>query len=386
MSKRVLFYVQHLLGVGHLKRASLIARAIAESGLGVTVVLGGPEVPGVDFDGCARVPLPSARAIDETFTALVDENGNPIDDDWRESRAACLMTAFETIQPDVLLVEQFPFGRRQFRFELMPLLVAARTAPHAPRTVSSVRDVLVRKDDPKRNNEMVAVARTWFDRILVHGDRSVLPLEASMPEAAALAASLTYTGYVVDPAEPEDGTRDRVSGRDEVVVSVGGGAVGEPLLRAAIAARPLSRLSQNVWRLICGPNLADSVLRELAWDAPPGIVVDRWRPDFPVLLRNCVLSISQGGYNTVMDILQARARAVIVPFAAGSETEQEFRARALEQRGLVTVVDPRSLSPNVLAHAVNTAVEINVSAADIDYSGAETTARIVAALCTATES
>jgi len=386
MSKRVLFYVQHLLGVGHLKRASLIARAMSESGLSVTVALGGPEVPGVEFNGCARVLLPSARASDGTFTKLVDENDNPIDDDWREGRAARLMTAFETIQPDVLLVEQFPFGRRQFRFELMPLLAAARTASQAPRTVSSVRDVLVRKDDPKRNDEMVAVARTWFDRILVHGDRSVLRLEASMPETAALAATLTYTGYVVDPADPDNGTRDRTSGRDEVVVSVGGGAVGEPLLRAAIAARPLSRLSQNVWRLICGTNLADSVLQELAWDPPPGIVVDRWRSDFPVLLRNCVLSISQGGYNTVMDILQARARAVIVPFAAGTETEQEFRARALEQRGLVTVVNPKSLSPNVLANAIDKALETKVSAADIDCSGAKSTAKIVAALCTATES
>ncbi len=243
MSKRVLFYVQHLLGVGHLKRASLIARAMAESGLGVTVVLGGPEVPGVDFDGCARVLLPSARATDETFTALVDENDNPIDDDWRERRAARLMTAFEAIEPDVVMVEQFPFGRRQFRFELMPLLAAARTAPRAPRTVSSVRDVLVRKDDPKRNTEMVTVARAWFDRVLIHGDRTVLPLEASMPEAAALADTLTYTGYVVDPAPSVHGAPDRVAGRDEVVVSVGGGAVGEPLLRAAIAARPLSRLA-----------------------------------------------------------------------------------------------------------------------------------------------
>ncbi len=87
-----------------------------------------------------------------------------------------------------------------------------------------------------------------------------------------------------------------------------------------------------------------------------------------------------------MDILQARARALIVPFAAGAETEQEFRARALERRGLVTVVDPRSLSPHVLARAVDTALETNVAAADIDCSGAATTAEIIATLCTATKS
>ncbi len=385
MSKRVLFYVQHLLGVGHIKRASLIAEAMAEAGLGVTVVLGGPEVAGVSFDGCARVLLPPVRAADETFKTLLDEYDEPIDDDWRETRAARLLTAFEAIEPDVLMVEQFPFGRRQFRFELMPLLAVARTVAKPPRTVSSVRDVLVRKADAKRNQEMVTLARAGFNKVLIHGDRHVLPLEASLPEAAGLGDRLTYTGYVVDAAAAGGAAGDRVSGRDEVVVSVGGGAVGEPLLRAAIAARPLSRLKDTVWRLICGPNLPDSVLDELFWDAPPGIVVDRWRPDFPVLLRNCVLSISQGGYNTVMDVLQAKARAVIVPFAAGAETEQEFRARALEQRGLVSVVDPKALSPNVLASAIDKALEIHPSAANIDCRGAETTSRIVAKLCLGNE-
>lgn len=382
MSKRVLFYVQHLLGVGHLKRASLIARAMADSGLEVTVALGGPEVKGVNFDGCSRVLLPSVRAVDESFTTLVDEHGNAIDDEWRERRVSRLLTAFEAIAPDVLLVEQFPFGRRQFRFELMPLLETARTSPGSPKIVSSVRDVLVRKADRKRNEDMVALARTWFDAVLIHGDRRVLPLEASFPEAAAISDTLVYTGYVVDSSNRADATTDRVSGRDEVVVSVGGGAVGEPLLRAAIAARPLSRLNQKVWRLICGPNLADSVLDELSWDAPPGIVVDRWRTDFPILLKNCVLSISQGGYNTVMDILQAKARAVIVPFAAGAETEQEFRARTLERHGLLSVVDPKSLSPNVLARAVDKALEIEASVANINYLGAEKTAEIVGSLCT----
>ena len=128
MSKRVMFYVQHLLGVGHLKRASLIARAMSASGLDVTVALGGPEVEGVDFGGCARVLLPSARAADETFKTLLDEHGEAIDEAWRDSRSARLLHAFEAIDPDVLLVEQFPLGRRQFRFELSP----ARGRAHRP--------------------------------------------------------------------------------------------------------------------------------------------------------------------------------------------------------------------------------------------------------------
>ena len=57
MSRRVMFYVQHLLGIGHLKRASLIARAMAAAGLDVSVVLGGREVPGVRLRGLRPHPL-----------------------------------------------------------------------------------------------------------------------------------------------------------------------------------------------------------------------------------------------------------------------------------------------------------------------------------------
>ncbi len=60
-------------------------------------------------------------------------------------------------------------------------------------------------------------------------------------------------------------------------------------------------------------------LQELA-GAQQGVVVERYRADFTRLLARCRLSVSQGGYNTVMEILQARAPAVVVPFAGGAET------------------------------------------------------------------
>lgn len=379
---RVLFYVQHLLGVGHIKRASIIARALATRGLEVSVVLGGPEIKGIRFDGCARIPLPPIRAADETFRLLVDEHGAAIGEELREARTARLLTEFEALRPHVLLIEQFPFGRRQFRFELMPLLAAARTAEPRPGVLSSVRDVLIPKSDPAKNRQMASWARTWFDRILVHGDARLFGLDASFVEAAEISSLLHYTGYVVEPPPPVP-PGEAQAGRGEVIVSVGGGAVGEPLLRAALAARPLSRLASVPWRLMTGPNLPDAVYDALAWNPPPGVIIERWRADLPVLLRNCVLSISQGGYNTIMDILTARAKAVVVPFAEGDQTEQAFRARELAARGVIAMVEPEALSAETLARAVDTAADRHPSAARIDLSGAETTARIVADLCRA---
>lgn len=377
MRRRVFFYVQHLLGVGHLKRASVLARAMAGEGLDVTVALGGPSLPGVDFEGCARVPLPAVHAADETFKLLLDEDDRPIDDAWREKRTTRLLTAFETCAPHLLLIELFPFGRLQFRFELLPLLAAARVATEAPQVVCSLRDVVVRRGDPAKNALMVALAERWFDTILVHGDPRFLPLTASLPEAAALADKITYTGYVVEDDTGAGPRGTEPVGSDEVIVSAGGGIVGEPLLRAAVAARPLTSLADRTWRLITGPNLPIAAFDGLRALIPPGVTLERWRPDLPRLLARCRLSISQAGYNTVMDLLRGPAPAVVVPFAAGNETEQRLRAEALAARGLLVSVDPDRLNAKTLAEGIERALTLPARRVDIDRTGAATTARLV---------
>ena len=75
----------------------------------------------------------------------------------------------------------FPFGRRQFAFELLPLLEAAK-ARGLP-TAVSLRDILVAKSKPARIAETVAIVRRLVDRVLVHGDPRLVGLEATLPGA-----------------------------------------------------------------------------------------------------------------------------------------------------------------------------------------------------------
>ena len=384
MSKRVLYYVQSLLGVGHVKRASLIAGALKAAGLEVTVVLGGAPVPGITFDGCSRVLLPAVRTLDATFSTLVDTAGRPIDDAFRDRRAARLLQEFAAIRPQALLIEMFPFGRGQFKFELLPLLEEAWARPARPCIVSSVRDVLVRKADPRRNEAIIGLARRFFDHVLVHGDPNLIPLTASFPEAEAIADKLIYTGYVAEAALPAEAGSAAETGRGEVIVMVGGGAVGEPLLRAALAARPLSCAAGSVFRLLTGPNLPDPVFDDLRWNCPDGVVVERWRADVPELLATAALSISQAGYNTMMDVLSAQVPAVVVPFATESETEQRLRAGILAERGALTVVAADDLSPNRLAAAIDEALTRDRACLPLDMRGAAATARAMAGFCAGT--
>ena len=122
-------------------------------------------------------------------------------------------------------------------------------------------------------------------------------------------------------------------------------------------ARPLTALADIPWRLLAGPDIPEAEFQTLRASAPAGIIVERARPDFPELLARCTLSISQAGYNTLMDILQARCRAVVVPFAAGNETEQTDRARLFEARGLLHIADEAGLTAETLAIAIARALE-----------------------------
>ncbi|MEO7940682.1 MAG: glycosyltransferase [Burkholderiaceae bacterium] len=390
---RVMVYVQHLLGTGHLKRAVLLADAMVRRGLAVTLVSGGMPVPGLVPAAARWVQLPPVAAADLGFKALVDAQGRAVDDTLRATRRQTLLDVWRETDPQLLLIELFPFGRRQMRFELLPLLDAARQSPHPPLIVSSVRDVLGGgQGDPQRQQRMLALFDQYFDHVLVHGDPALVPFERSFAHVPELGERMHYTGYVVDPVPIDDdnGIGDG-DGRDEVLVSAGGGAVGMPLLETAIRARTLSQWAHCRWRVLVGAGIGAqpfsdlvALARALHGDA---MVVERNRTDFPQLLRRCRVSISQAGYNTVMETLQAGARSVMVPFAGGSESEQTLRAELLAQRGWIVLVREADLTPTVLAHAVDQAgARAARGAAVLGFDGADNSAEWVWQRLTPTQS
>jgi predicted glycosyltransferase len=117
--------------------------------------------------------------------------------------------------------------------------------------------------------------------------------------------------------------------------------------------------------------------RALAAAAPTGVTVERARKDFVQLLTRARLSISQAGYNTLMEVLASGVPGVVVPFAGGSETEQTQRAQVLAAQNLVTVVDEATLDPAQLAAGIERALVQGGAhgKAPFRMDGAEETAR-----------
>ncbi len=372
MQTRILFYVQHLLGIGHLVRAGRVAAALAE-GFEVLLVVGGDVPPGLLPDNVGLFVLPPVKAGPAGFSGLVHPDGRPFTAEDRAARRDLLLGCFDGFVPEVLLVEAFPFGRRAMRFELVPLLERAAAAVQRPLIACSVRDIL-QDARPERRAETLELIRRHFDLVLVHGDPRFAALSDSFPEADAFADLVGYTGIVGPRREgPLHGVAHEDDEAFDVVVSVGGGAVGARLVAAALAARPLSLLAEARWLVLTGPNAAARP------EAPPeaGVSVRSFVPDLAARLARARVSVSQAGYNTVADLLAARCRAVLVPYAEGGETEQPRRAALLAARGLAVAVDEASLDPATLAAAIDRAMALPEPALHLPLDGADRTRAII---------
>lgn len=370
MKPHLFIHVQHLLGIGHMERAFAVASACQDKGFDVTVATGRRSC--TDEKPYRWVPLPDLRSADAGFSVLLDEAGEPATDALWAERREILLDGFRVAGPDLLLIEGFPFARRRFRSELLPLLSLARGAGIP--TICSIRDILQPKNDPRRVEECLNWANTCFDLILVHGDPTLARLEESFPAADRLTTPVVYTGYVAKPDGPDDGA----SGRDEVLVSAGGGAVGTTLFDAALSAACLPGAERWHWRLLVGRNM-EAVAAGRA--TPDHVTVEPARPDFRAMLSRAAVSVSQAGYNTAVDLFASGAPAVLCPFEDGGQKEQAMRAQRMAAVMGATVLSETGLTADALLAAVRSQAEQPRQSlsqfVDIDLAGAERTARIL---------
>ena len=128
----VMFYVQHLLGIGHVFRAMRVAKGLARAGCETHIVWGGSKISTMDTTDINMHHLQAVHVSDEDFKALLLDDGTRIDDAGIKARGDHLLKLYEDIQPDIVITEAYPFGRRQMRFELIPFIERAKETRPKP--------------------------------------------------------------------------------------------------------------------------------------------------------------------------------------------------------------------------------------------------------------
>ena len=141
-NRSVLFWVQHLLGIGHLQRALRIADALIEQGIAVTVVSGGMPQPLPHHPDVALVQLPPLRARDTSF-ALLDEAGAPIDDRLRERRRDALLAIVAAVAARCGCSRRISVRASGVPLRTRPADRGGARRPRRPPVICSVRDIVV---------------------------------------------------------------------------------------------------------------------------------------------------------------------------------------------------------------------------------------------------
>ncbi len=364
---RLAIFTHDAYGLGHVRRCLRIAWALAERApdSSILLVTGSSAV-----DVLGSLP-PNADHVKIPTVVTSGTQG------WRPPtlnvglaeitflRERVILETLRTFGPHVLLVDNFPLGSQR---ELLATVQELRR--QSTGIVLGVRDVLdppesVRRDWTRQG--IYDVLERYYDRILVYGIPDVLDVADAYALPLAVAEKVRYCGYVTESApaiRPEAEVRAEL-GIDGpfMLATVGGGGDGFPLLETFLEALPL--LPQLPAVLVTGHLMAAAdrvTLRTLASRRPAVVVIDQVR-DLPSYLAAAEVVVAMGGYNTAAELLAVRAPAVIVPRTwksgehserakARADAEQLVRAQALARLGLVTLLEPGTLTVECLAAAV----------------------------------
>ncbi|MBW2072039.1 MAG: glycosyl transferase [Deltaproteobacteria bacterium] len=350
---KIVQYCQHVLGMGHLFRTVELTRAFRRHQ--VVLVTGGPVVEIELPEQVRTCQLPELR-MDPEFTRVYPGEAGRSLKEVKKERQRILMALMRSFNPDLFLVELYPFGRNSFKFELLPILEGIRSGELGPtRVVCSLRDILVEKQDQRAYEQRVlAVLNTYFDALLVHADPAVVTLAESFRSTEHIQIPVVYTGFVTARPEEHAGAklRERLgigAAETVLVASIGGGRVGAPLLHAVLDVYRELTGKKRMWLfMFTGPYMSELEFEQLQARAYTNVTVRRFTRLFLSYLDAADLSISMAGYNTCMNVVACGVPALLWPFE--QNREQRFRVDKLSR--LVDVEAVETLDVDWLAAAV----------------------------------
>lgn len=377
---RLMMFSHDTFGLGHLRRCSTIAKACARAigDLSILYVTGATRPHRFGLPACADVvTLPSLTK--NGLGGYVPRHLDVSTDLVLSMRRGLVLEAVKRFAPHVLLIDHAPLGASG---ELKSALTWLRERRPGTRVVLGMRDVI---DDPTRvaaefgGSSLADVVASWFDDVLVYGDRRVFdPVEEY--GLSAIADRVTHVGYVTEPpaARAPSGPRPRV------LVHAGGAEDGIRLYETVLEALagPLADLDANI-DILTGPFLAADERRHVQRLASRDTRVraSGFRGDIGSLLARSDLVISMAGANTVAEVLAAGVPTILAP-RSYPRREQLFRAERLEALGHARVLDTdRNDAAARLAELVRDALSgaLRPAVRSLpDCGGADATAAMVA--------
>ena len=369
-SLRIALYGHDTQGLGHLRRNLCLADVLGGTSVDPSVLICAGVVEARAFSLPAGTDLVTLPTLCKTSTgqygprSLGGSTGELL-----ALRAEILRAALTAFRPDVLVVDKVALG---VKGEMEPALAALRDADEC-RIVLGLRDILDTPVVARHEWDSQATTealRKYYDAVWVYGDPSVADPIREYALPPDVAAMTSFTGYLAEGramTAPDASTRRILAGEPYALCLVGGGQDGAPLAETFLRA-PLPHGMRGV--VVMGPMMSAAERARLAAIAAelPDRDVRTFVPEPAWLIRSAAVIAAMAGYNTVCEILDAQAPAVLVP-RVHPRREQEVRARRLAALGLVEYLLPDALDPTALGAAMTRAIGRGSPVATVDLGG-----------------
>lgn len=367
--KRILYYCQSLVGIGHLTCSLRIIQELLQHAE-VDLIQGGLEpTQGIEHARFRNLRLPTLLHDGDSGGFHDPDHGRDVDVVWTERAAA--IGGFLRERYDAVVFEFYPFGRRRFKDEIKALLAAVKASSGPVPVFTSVREVLVPRA-PENDRRMVESVKKRVHTVFVRSDPQVIHLRETFSLAHEIEDRLVHTGYISPPAPTAWPLR-----RPQVLVSQGGGNVGRELLEAAIGAAAL--MPQLHFLLATGSRTTPLELDALrATVKSANVEIRPFLPDFQQCLMESALSISMGGDNTLMDVLATRTRGLAYPYQANPE--QGIRIGKFAAKGLLHALAPEDLAPERLKARIEAVLQAPYPTRAVAMNGAAVTSEHIRAV------
>ncbi len=358
-AKRVLIYSHDTVGLGNIRRTLVIANHLVETRPDVTVLIlsGSPMLhafrikPGIDY---VKLPCLDRSEADGYRVKTLGVGFK----DLIRLRASLIQHTMLDFEPDLILVDKKPLGVGR---ELAPAFELLGLRGHKPKCALMLRDILdhpaqtVRIWEEQRYHQAL---EAFYDSILILGREDVFDLAREYEFPHAVARKVQYCGYLPRPQGRRGArfVREQLGiGRELLVlVTVGGGEDGAPLLKGYLAAlQEAGERARHHTLLLTGPELASVESNRVARIVGrlPRCHLGEFTDDIMSELAAADLVISMAGYNTVCEILSLGKPAIVVP-RARPVREQLIRAERMSRMGLFEMIHPDQLEPTSLFNAI----------------------------------
>lgn len=421
------------MGLGHLHRLIRVVEALRRriDELDALLITDTQSLAAEEIDpSIGLVRLPAFEFREGSFKNRAAGLGLE-KQELRDLRADLILAAATGFQPDVILMDTNPHGKRN---ELEPLLKQLEKLPKSPLRVLQLRDIPFPPEESSRLADDLKRVESdfgFYDEIFVAGDSGFFDLARHYEWPDEIASRLRYLGFVVpvepssqrgqNPGEeraeapsqasesegapkappverwegeggavnPEESEAPSVRpaqaepGHTRIVAAMGGGweleRFGHPVLDAYLHLFPDGGHGAQ-FTLFTGPAVGREAFEDLAAlvKGRPDIRIERYSREFGEALRRCDLAVLQAG-STPFQILDSDMPMLIYS-REYSTGEQNARAERLATYPGVEQIWREDLEVERLAERMKTALEQPRVKREtgLSFNGAERAAELIA--------